>query len=219
MKIDMNEEHFGVVLPDPPVHTAKQNVGGNENTSTYSAKQPVASTSTVSPEPPPTAKSTISPELPVTTNTNGNKRKATDDSDSDSDFIGDVSSDMDEEKKIQTAKKKTKPRTSYVNQDGLTVRDEMTRNGQSVNDVLHNFSYFKDISIKAARYADYMETQFIKYMDMNYAEAMTGRHFGTKVPLNFEKLNKNIKGIKGRHSKTSSSVLKNPQMSKSKSDK
>ena len=209
MKMVMEDEHFGVVVPDPPIsHTTAQNVTEEKDMST---KTKVSSETTKT--------SKMLEPLDSTSKTNDNKRKLVDrntDSDSDSDCIGDVSSDTDEEKKQQ--KKKVKPSTSYINQDGPTVRDELTRHGQSVSDVAHNFNYFKEVSMKAARYADYMETQFLNFMDMNYKEAMTGRHFSTKVPFNFEKLNKSIKGIKGRHSKTSSSsAQKNPKKPKPKS--
>ena len=212
---------------DPPVGTSKVS---SETTKTSKMLEPLDSsdppvgTSKVSSETTKTSKMLEpldSSHPPVgTSKTNDNKRKLVDtntDSDSDSDCIGDVSSDTDDEKKQQ--KKKVKPSTSYINQDGPTVRDELTRHGQSVSDVAHNFNYFKEVSMKAARYADYMETQFLNFMDMNYKEAMAGRHFSTKVPFNFEKLNKSIKGIKGRHSKiSSSSAQKNPKKPKPKSD-
>ena len=234
MKMVMEDENFGVVVPDPPIsHITAQNVTeekdmrtktkvSSETTKTSKMLEPLDSSD------PPDGTSKVSSEttkpskmlepLDSTSKTNDNKRKLVDrntDSDSDSDCIGDVSSDTDEEKKQQ--KKKVKPSTSYINQDGPTVRDELTRHGQSVSDVAHKFNYFKEVSMKAARYADYMETQFLNFMDMNYKEAMTGRHFSTKVPFNFEKLNKSIKGIKGRHSKTSSSsAQKKPKKPKPK---
>ena len=223
MKMVMEDENFGVVVPDPPIsQTTAHNVTEETDVSTKSKVSLETTNTSKMSEPldssdPPVGTSKVSSE--TTKTTNDNKRKLADtntDSDSDSGCIGDVSSDTDEEKK--RPKKKVKPSTSYTNQDGPTVRDELTRHGQSVSDVIHNFNYFKEVSMKAARYADYMETQFLNFMDMNYKEAMAGRHFSTKVPFNFEKLNKNIKGIKGRHSKTSSSsAQKNPKKPKPKS--
>ena len=111
---------------------------------------------------------------------------------SDLDSDGDSDANVSDKHKIITAK----------NKEALTLRDVMMLEGVEFDSIRRDLKHFREVATKFARYADYMEAQFLTHLDTNYKDVISGKSLGPYFPLNFDSLNKTIKGKRGRPSKS-----------------